>query len=302
MAEPARDTAAKAPLDEVMLAMDVVDTLRHRQRLVAVELDSEHREHQLKDRLRKIYAAQGIEVSDSVLEQGVAALKADRFVYRPPEGGLAVRLAHAYVARGSWGKWLAAGLIAIALASGVYYLLVVVPRVQLPAELREAHASVMKVAKTEEARTQATGYWERAQVALQGDDTRGAQSALRALEDLNETLRSAYTLTIASRPGERSGIWRIPDANTGARNYYIIVEAVADDGRPQAVPVVNEETGETERVSKWAVRVDEAVFRRILADKGDDGIIQNNRFGMKEAGRMKPEYLFPVQGGAITQW
>lgn len=43
----------KQPLDEVMLAMDVVDTLRRRQRLVEREYDSEGREQDLKQRLHK---------------------------------------------------------------------------------------------------------------------------------------------------------------------------------------------------------------------------------------------------------
>ena len=45
--------ASKAPLDDVMLAMDVVDTLRHRQDLVARELDVETRERQLVEKLRE---------------------------------------------------------------------------------------------------------------------------------------------------------------------------------------------------------------------------------------------------------
>ena len=67
--------AEKAPLDEVMLAMDVVDTLRHNQNLVARELSAEDRETQLIERLRTIYHQQGIEVSDAILKQGVAALE-----------------------------------------------------------------------------------------------------------------------------------------------------------------------------------------------------------------------------------
>ena len=89
----------KQPLDEVMLAMDVVDTLRRRQRLVEREFDSEGREQDLKQRLHKIYAAQGIEVPDHVLEEGVAALREERFVYKSPPENFATRLARLYVTR-----------------------------------------------------------------------------------------------------------------------------------------------------------------------------------------------------------
>ena len=74
------DVTAKpiAPLDEVMLAMDVVDTLRHRQDLVARELDSVGKEQQLIARLREIYHQQGIEVPDHILREGVAAIADSR--------------------------------------------------------------------------------------------------------------------------------------------------------------------------------------------------------------------------------
>ena len=62
-------------LDNVMIAMDVVDTLRHRDDLVRRELNEEGRESELIVRLRQIYRDQGIEVSDQVLAEGVKALK-----------------------------------------------------------------------------------------------------------------------------------------------------------------------------------------------------------------------------------
>ena len=60
MAE-SRDTP-KIELPEVMIAMDVVDTLRHQRSLVERELQSEDRERALIEKLRKIYADQGIDV------------------------------------------------------------------------------------------------------------------------------------------------------------------------------------------------------------------------------------------------
>ena len=61
-------------LDDVMMAMDVVDTLRHRTRIVDMELNESAREEQLVARLKEIYGAQGIEVPDRILKDGVKAL------------------------------------------------------------------------------------------------------------------------------------------------------------------------------------------------------------------------------------
>lgn len=292
----------KQPLDEVMLAMDVVDTLRRRQRLVEREYDSEGREQDLKQRLHKIYAAQGIEVPDHVLEEGVAALREERFVYKSPPKSFATRLAHLYVTRARWGKWVLSGFAVLLLAWIAYYFMVVVPRAQLPERLESAYRSVVEVAKSEEAGQQAQQLYRAATSALQSGDEDSAQLALESLQDLRNTVEQAYTLQIVSRPGEQSGVWRVPEANPDARNYYIIVEALSADGRLLQVPVVNEESGQIEYVSKWGLRVAEDVFRRIAADKQDDGIIQQRKFGVKQSGQLQPDYLISTTGAAITQW
>ena len=84
MAETAVAPSKPQTLDDVMIAMDVVDTLRHREDLVRRELNEEGRESELIARLRQIYRDQGIEVPDHVLAEGVKALKESRFVYTPP--------------------------------------------------------------------------------------------------------------------------------------------------------------------------------------------------------------------------
>ncbi|MEM8547192.1 MAG: DUF6384 family protein, partial [Pseudomonadota bacterium] len=86
-------------LSDVMLAMDVVDTLRHEQRLVARALNAEAKEAALIERVRAAYAAQGIEVSDAVIAQGVQALKDREFEYTPPQPGLKTRLLIAWINR-----------------------------------------------------------------------------------------------------------------------------------------------------------------------------------------------------------
>jgi hypothetical protein len=99
-----------------------------------------------------------------------------------------------------------------------------------------------------------------------------------------------------------SGVWRIPDANDDARNYYIVVEAVDSENRVLTRPIVNEEDGKIYPVDKWGLRVDESLFRRVAADKSDDGIIQDNVFGTKRRGYLEPDYRMPTTGRAITSW
>lgn len=292
----------RPPLDDIMLAMDVVDTLRRRERVVFRELDELGREEDLKQRLRKIYAQQGIDVPDHVLEQGVAALKEDRFTYKPPQSGLRRRLALLYVGRGRWGKWVGGGLAAGLIALATNYFMFVAPDKGLPDELAERHAEVVAVAKSDHARSVSQQILDAGSAALRNDDPKAAKASLAELDQLRSALEQEYTIQIVSRPDQRSGVWRVPDVNQAAKNYYVVVEAVNSAGERLKVSVENEETGKTERVSIWGLRVDQGTFDAVKRDKQDDGIIENDRFGFKQRGYLKPEYEMPTSGGAITRW
>jgi hypothetical protein len=293
---------SRQPLDEVMLAMDVVDTLRHQEKVVARELSSDARDEELKKKLKRIYQAQGIDVSEQILEEGVKALQEDRFSYRPPPSGIAVQLARIYVSRGRWLPWAGGLVLLLVIVVFTYQLMVVKPREALPDQLQSRYELVLDKAESEAGKNAVESVYAQAESFRRADDTEGMQQALGALDELGRKLDQKYTLQIVSRPGERSGVWRIPDINSSARNYYIIVEALDDSGAVQQVAIANEETGTVEKVSKWGVRVDESTFQAIAADKQDDGIIQNNVFGYKNRGFLEPEYLMPTPGGFITSW
>src|SRR5690606_38123146 len=128
-------------LDAVRLTMDVVDTLRHRERLVEQELAGGEREEQLFERLRQIYASQGIEVTDRILQEGVDALREGRFVYTPPAREPV--WAKVYINRGRWGKGLLALVVVGVLAFFAYDALVRAPQRTLVSDLSITHAEVV---------------------------------------------------------------------------------------------------------------------------------------------------------------
>src|SRR5690606_1888082 len=117
---PSGSEAPPAPLDDVMLAMDVVDTLRHREKLVAGELAAEGREEDMLERLRRVYAAQGTEVPDRILREGVEALQENRFVYTQKGSRGARRWALFYIHRGRWLLGLLIVVIAVAASLFAY--------------------------------------------------------------------------------------------------------------------------------------------------------------------------------------
>jgi hypothetical protein len=294
------------PLDELMLAMDVVDTLRHRELVLQRELQADDRDQRLLERLRDIYESQGIAVTDDVLTQGVRALREERFVYPAPQPSFARTLATLYVTRSRWGKWVA-GVAGVAIVAFLVVQLAVLgparrELAELPLELERTYAAVDAVTDLPAALAQAQTARAAGEAALAEGERDAARGAIADLEALLGRLEREYELRIVSRPGENSGIWREPEENAGTQNFYLIVEAVTPDGRALELPIRNEETQRTERVSSFGLRVDEQTFQRVAADKRDDGIIQQSVVGRKARGALDPEYAIPTTGGTITRW
>ena len=421
-----KEKPEKIELDEVMLAMDVVDTLRHEQQLVERELASDERDQALFEKVKRMYASQGLEVTDKIIAEAVAAQREERFVYRrpPPRGTL--WLAKLYVNRKRWAK--AAGVVAASLAVLflIYRFAFVAPesrqrvkatqevnarinqqqdqiavarqrlenlnrilkstanrasqsseaaagRLLSDAELQLAGAdtrlqacdklplkpdvdsdrlsregdairrrleqragllkevdayldkaeaavtdlsalatlreqlagqrqSLLAESREDAARRQTEKLYNDALADLNRGDVQGARKGSAALQEFYGRVVQEYELRIASSPGAPSGVWRHPPNRGGVRNYYIIVEAVTPKGERLTVPITSEEDGTTRNVSQWGLRVDDALFEKIRRDKADDGIIRNNRVGVKERGYLTLHYLMPTTGGAITQW
>jgi hypothetical protein len=217
-----------------------------------------------------------------------------------------VTLARLYINRGTWAKGLLAIMVAVAVIWGGYALLISGPRqrhlVAIPHELTAQGQAIVHEAKVPEVKARAEQLASQGQTALSEGNTTAAERVLGDLKALRAQLEQEYEVRIVSRRHERSGVWRVSTLNPQSRNYYIIVEAVQADGTVLTLPVTNEEDGKTSSVSAWGLRVNAQLFKQIAADKQDDGIIQNRRFGIKRRGYLEPEYLMPTTGAAITSW
>ncbi|MDO9709500.1 DUF6384 family protein [Paracraurococcus lichenis] len=313
MADTALAPRPAPALDETMLAMDVVDTLRHADRLVQRELEGDARRAALKQRLREIYAGQGIAVPDRILDQGVAALEEHRFAYTPTPPSLQRSLATLWVTRGRWGRMAGIALAALLLAGGGWWLGVHVPAERariaqqqelqgLPRALQAEHDRVLAATALPGPRDRAARLLAEGRAAASAGALSDARARLASLQELERDLVREYQVRIVSRPGEQSGVWRVPKANPRARNFYLIVEAVGPDGRPLEVPVTSEEDGTTARVAKWGLHVPEAEFERVRQEKMRTGLIGDPVVGQKRAGELETRWSIPVTGGAILTW
>lgn len=297
-----------------MLAMDIVDTLRHRELILANELGDAERKEALIRRLKDIYHAQGIEVSDRILEDGVKALEDHRFVYDPPKDSFAIKLARVYINRGNWGPALLFIAGAALALTAAYEFGFERPRetraerarielsFELPKEITAARDGALALAETDAARARIETSYRDGVAAAKAGDASGARDAVGELSFLASVLEQDLSIRVVSRPDEYSGVFRIPDDAPDARNYYLIVEAVDAKGRAHDIEISSEEDRKVKRAGVWGVRVPEGEFNRIAADKQDDQIIQQADIGRKPKGALAPLYDIPTAGGAILEW
>ena len=126
--------------------------------------------------------------------------------------------------------------------------------------------------------------------------------AVADVEDMVDLLSADYAYRIVNRSGVRSGVWRYSNDSPDQRNHYLVVEALDSKGEAITLPIRSEETGKTERVDIFAVRVPEAEYNRVGEDKKDNGIIEKDVIGNKPRGALTPKFDIPVAGGFITEW
>jgi len=306
---------APVAMDDVMLAMDVVDTLRHSARVVERELDADGQDRRLLERLKSIYASQGIDVPEHILREGVEALREDRFRYTPTPRTFSRRLAEFYVRKKhiKWKKVMIVGLVAYAASFLLYNTLWITPDVRekqhyvelvqtLPQDIRALQDRVYTLSGNPQIQEEANILAKSALSALYVKDMQGALADKERLENMTKLLAKDYNLRIVSGPGEDSGVWRVPEDQPNARNYYLIVEPVGPNGQVVRLDITNEENNKVVNTQKFGVRVSEKVFNDVRADKEEDGIIQNNIVGTKKRGELDVEYNIPVMSGRITDW
>ncbi|MEO1152218.1 MAG: DUF6384 family protein [Pseudomonadota bacterium] len=299
-------TAEPQKLDDVMLAMDIVDTLRHRSIIVERELGGDAREDSMLRRLKEIYAAQGIEVPERILKDGVKALEENRFTYAPPKNSFSVKLAKFYIGRDRWLKPALAIFGIGALGAGSYQVGVAGPADaafnRAATNLEAYYRDASDLAQTDFARLRIEDTYGAGKTAKDQEKLTTLQAATSRLKQTRDSLDKELTVRIVSRPGEQSIVWRYPDKNPDQRNYYLIVEAIDSTGKALPIEITSEEDQTTRAVTKWGVRVPESIYDRVRADKLDDEIVQDAVIGTKPKGALKPAYDIRTSGGQILDW
>jgi len=385
-------------MEDVLMAADTVDTIRHEMAIQETEILSDDRRSALKAKLRQWYESQGTIVSDEIINRAVEDMDKNRYVHEPLAPGFSRLLARMWINRGKIAARSAVAVASVAFIYGsalfIHSEFVVKPReraviaakvekariaaelkldieTRLPQALKSAHAEAINAAteyKDDVAKTHAdnlrdatqqfleakrvvdarknidalnelasslkakaaivaligtfettksetlkmsmddgakrslTPLFGKAEAAALKGDVVAFNAAKRSLDEQINRIQSPLMLRIVDRAGVRSGVWRTPD-NNRTKVYYLIVEALDVNGVAVSFPIKNFETGNTETVTHWGIRVPEKTYNKVGQDKQSDGVIDDFEVGEKPAGTLEFKWSIPQQKNQmITRW
>ncbi|WP_315922379.1 DUF6384 family protein [Mesorhizobium sp. SP-1A] len=385
-------------LEDVLMAADTVDTIRHEMAIQETEMLSDDRRAALKARLRQWYESQGTVVSDEIIERAVDDMDKNRYVHEPLAPGLPRLFARMWINRGKIALRTVTAIASIGFLYGsavfIHSEFVVKPReraeiaakaeqeriaaelkldveTRLPQALKSAHTAAvtaateykddvakahadnlrdatlqfleakrvadarknidalnemasslkakaeiatlistfettksetLKMSMDEGAKRSLTPLFGKAEAAARKGDVVAFNAAKRSLDEQINRIQSPLMLRIVDRAGVRSGVWRTPD-NNRTKVYYLIVEALDVNGVAVPFPIKNFETGNTETVTHWGIRVPEATYNKVGHDKQSDGVIDDFEVGKKPAGTLEFKWSIPQQNNQmITRW
>jgi len=304
-------------LNEMLRVMDVAREMR-RNRTVAEEM---FRRDEVRDELRAKLMRSAQLAGDSVTEAEVDAA-IDHYLqnlhtYSDPTPSFKRNLAHAWV----WRKRIAAATAAVAITVGGIWYLFLSPIAPLSPSLRAERAVAAEQATAQRlvdqirALTSDPAINSQA-VALQRQidasgttaaEVTGAIAAKNELATMADKLTQSFAVHIVSRDGAQSAIERGKDDL--ASIFYVIVEARDAAGNVIPQSIRNAETGRVETVTSWAEEVPETVYRRLAADKMQDGLLTETLFATKSRGTLEPTVQIvgpsgsPISlGNRLTNW
>ena len=293
----------KTPLapHEVLRVMDAAQIIHERQAALK-EHEAFDREATIRD-IQLMYEELGDLVDADTIEKALDEYLSQRYAFAPAQKGLRRNLALLYIKRG----WVATRVILPTAAAativwgGFAYVEGVNQRMQeleaaalvtLEADVERLHDALLASAAEDLVRERAAALDAAAESQLAAQDADALERTAERFQNLHDLVAAEYRIEITG------GTWRTRD---NIRNNYLVVRALDADGRAVTVPIRNEESGATRRVSEWGERVPQEVYDRVAADKQDNGIIDDEEFGFKRRGFITAERRYP-DVGQITEW
>ena len=260
-----------------------------------------------------MYEELGDLVDRDVIEKALDEYLSQRYAFTPAPPGPKRHLALLYIRRGMVTRRVL--LPAAGVAALVWVGFAGVEMLQRQAVEREAEAARTRVERLATFETEVDRL-HAATLAVAIEDLalarvaalrRSAEAQLAAgnAEGLGETVRRSEALyNLVATEAEivvTGGVWRQSNDDPDIRNYYLLVRALDGDGRQVSFAIRHEEEGITAWVREWGERVPKEIYDRVGADKQDNGIIDDEHFGLKRLGFVTAERRYENLG-QITEW
>lgn len=296
-------------LQHVLEAMDAIDELRHADRLVDQALSSDSERQRMLERLRTLYAEQGISVSDELINQALDMLQQDQLRYQRKGSQWQRRLAGLYIARSRWLKPAAVGLLVVGAlswfgdaADNVGVNAFGKPlAVTLRTEYVEALSRVDGSGEMELMNRVDAINFSGTSALAQGDNN-AVQAAIAELKAFNESNGEAYDLRLVRESGQPALITRPGLTPDLPPRHFLLVEALNARNFPVAVEVFSEDTGQRERVMRYGQQIPTELALHFQREFTQHGKYPLTTIARKHRGRFQPEYDIEVLVGVITQW
>lgn len=158
---------------------------------------------------------------------------------------------------------------------------------------------------------------EQAQTSINSVNVPSLAASVASMKELDATLNQEYSLRVVSRPGVKSGIDRYYQGRFSG--WYVISEAFDTRGNIVSRKITSCEDGRVYNVNMWGEKVagndpdivdriqsgynDNSLLVRVIRDKMDNGIVDNNLIGEKKKGYLHDKLNHPdFQGKQITEW
>ena len=139
--------------------------------------------------------------------------------------------------------------------------------------------------------------------AIRQLDAKKTESLLSDMKQLQTFAETPLTLNVVDRTGTKSGVERTYNASAG-KSWFLVVEAVNPAGQIVPVIVTSAESGKKRLADKFGVRISQAEFERVKADKQSDGHVDDRLMGQKPANALQLHFnqRTSEHPDMITEW
>lgn len=302
---------------ETLRVLDVARQVRQERETAEQALQRGDLRREIKRKLAESAKITGDDITEEEIDAAIDQYFENLHAFKHPPWGIRTFLAHMYVLR----RRVAAALFAAgAILCVIWFLFLsawgpfnasAVARRAAEQRLEQAETirdQIVVVSKAPTVTDDANRLFGELQAGETDADT--AEKTLAKMKRLLERLNENFELHVLSGTDEESGFERSFTDENGTRSagYYLVVEARDADGEPMTRKIRNSETGIEKEVARWAQRVPKAVFDRLVADKKEDGVLNETLFATKRLGELDSQIVLSGLEAAsstsaqLTEW